>query len=128
MAASTPTRQSAPMAAGPRDLGAGLDRDVRAEDDRAVDHRVRVDAAALLGPDPGSDLFAWDVHAHVVEHGVQNRVAELVDLANCGYLRDRASSPGGADLRARGRSTTSVRTSWPNPSYAAGEEVYAYTI
>ena len=90
------------MAAGPPDLGAGLDRDVRAEDDRAVDHRVRVDAAALLGPDPGSDLFAWDVHAHVAEHGVQNRVAELVEVAGAAFHVKEPSDRVGVDLLARG--------------------------
>src|SRR3954447_6499001 len=59
-----------------------LDDDVRAEDDRAVELSRVVDSTARLRPAARCDLLARDVDAHVAEHRVENRVAELVEVAD----------------------------------------------
>ena len=67
---------------------------------RAVDHGLGVDPATFLRPDPGSDLFARDVDADVAEHGVEDRVAELVEIADVvpvGHRRVRVDFLAGRD-------------------------------
>ena len=89
IAAARPTWQSAPIAAGPADLRARLDDDVAAEHDRPVDLRVASIRQPVLGPDARRDLLAGDVDAHVPEHGVEDPVAQLVEVADVVPVRHR---------------------------------------